>query len=141
MLPADIVGTLIYHAHDATFHTKHGPVFANLVLADEINRAPAKVQSALLEAMQERQVTLGDENVRAAGSVRGARDAKSHRARGHVSVARGAGRSLFAQSARRLSESRRRARAILDAMSTSAPDLRVQPVVSKEQILASRAKS
>ena len=61
MLPADIVGTMIYNPHDGSFHTKHGPVFSNLILADEINRAPAKVQSALLEAMQERQVTLGDE--------------------------------------------------------------------------------
>jgi MoxR-like ATPase len=62
MLPADIVGTMIYNPRDGSFSTKHGPVFANLVLADEINRAPAKVQSALLEAMQERQVTLGDES-------------------------------------------------------------------------------
>ena len=61
MLPADIVGTMIYNPRDGTFSTKHGPVFSNLILADEINRAPAKVQSALLEAMQERQVTLGDE--------------------------------------------------------------------------------
>ncbi len=60
MLPADIVGTLIYSPKDAAFHTRKGPVFANFVLADEINRAPAKVQSALLEAMQERQVTIGD---------------------------------------------------------------------------------
>ena len=64
MLPADIVGTMIYNPHDGTFTTKHGPVFSNLILADEINRAPAKVQSALLEAMQERQVTLGDETYR-----------------------------------------------------------------------------
>ncbi|MEA3174941.1 MAG: MoxR-like ATPase [Gammaproteobacteria bacterium] len=61
MLPADIVGTMIYSPQDGGFRTKHGPIFCNLVLADEINRAPAKVQSALLEAMQERQVTIGDE--------------------------------------------------------------------------------
>lgn len=61
LLPADIVGTLIYNPQKGEFFTKQGPVFANIVLADEINRAPAKVQSALLEAMQERQVTLGDE--------------------------------------------------------------------------------
>lgn len=61
LLPADIVGTLIYNPKSGEFTTKRGPVFANLVLADEINRAPAKVQSALLEAMQERQVTIGDE--------------------------------------------------------------------------------
>jgi len=61
LLPADLVGTLIYNQNDGTFHTKKGPIFSNLVLADEINRSPAKVQSALLEAMQERQVTIGEE--------------------------------------------------------------------------------
>ena len=60
LLPADLVGTQIYNPRDGSFSTRKGPVFANIVLADEINRAPAKVQSALLEAMQERQVTLGD---------------------------------------------------------------------------------
>src|SRR6476619_3688404 len=60
LLPADIVGTVIYNQARAEFVPKQGPIFANLVLADEINRAPAKVQSALLEAMQERQVTIGD---------------------------------------------------------------------------------
>jgi len=59
MLPADIIGTEIYNPKDVSFEIKHGPVFTNLILADEINRAPAKVQSALLEAMQERQVTIG----------------------------------------------------------------------------------
>ena len=61
LLPADLVGTLIYNQKKEEFHIRKGPVFANFVLADEINRAPAKVQSALLEAMQERQVTIGDE--------------------------------------------------------------------------------
>lgn len=61
LLPADVVGTMIYSQKDETFIPKEGPVFANFILADEINRAPAKVQSALLEAMQERQVTLGGE--------------------------------------------------------------------------------
>lgn len=60
LLPADVVGTMIYNPKDATFSAKKGPVFTNLLLADEINRAPAKVQSALLESMQERQVTIGD---------------------------------------------------------------------------------
>jgi MoxR-like ATPase len=62
LLPCDITGTLIYDARAATFTPRQGPVFANIVLADEVNRAPAKVQSALLEAMQERQVTIGDES-------------------------------------------------------------------------------
>src|SRR5581483_9075564 len=60
LLPADLTGTLIFNPKDSTFTVRKGPLFANLVLADEINRAPAKVQSALLEAMQERQVTIGD---------------------------------------------------------------------------------
>jgi MoxR-like ATPase len=59
LLPADITGTQIYNPQDGQFHTRKGPIFANIVLADEINRAPAKVQSALLEAMQERQVSIG----------------------------------------------------------------------------------
>ena len=61
LLPADLIGTLVYSPRDGIFTTKKGPIFANIILADEINRAPAKVQSALLEAMQERQVTIGDE--------------------------------------------------------------------------------
>src|SRR5690606_19850101 len=61
LLPADVVGTMIYSPKNQEFTVKKGPVFANFVLADEINRAPAKVQSALLEAMQERQVTIGGE--------------------------------------------------------------------------------
>ncbi len=61
LLPADLIGTLIYNPKEGSFSTKKGPVFANIILADEINRAPAKVQSALLEAMQEKQVTLGSE--------------------------------------------------------------------------------
>jgi len=60
LLPADITGTLIYNQKDGSFVPRKGPIFTNLVLADEVNRAPAKVQSALLEAMQERQVTIGD---------------------------------------------------------------------------------
>jgi len=60
LLPADLIGTMIYNPQKAEFYAKKGPIFANIILADEINRAPAKVQSALLEAMQERQVTIGD---------------------------------------------------------------------------------
>lgn len=64
MLPADLTGTLIYDQRTGQFNVKKGPIFANIVLADEINRAPAKVQSALLEAMQERQITIGDETLK-----------------------------------------------------------------------------
>jgi len=62
LLPADLIGTMIYNQQTGDFSTKRGPIFANIVLADEINRAPAKVQSALLEAMQERQVTIGEQS-------------------------------------------------------------------------------
>ncbi len=62
MLPADIIGTQIYNPRDTVFEVKQGPIFSSLILADEINRAPAKVQSAMLEAMQEKQVTIGDES-------------------------------------------------------------------------------
>src|SRR5210317_2639308 len=61
LLPGDLIGTLIYNPKSGEFTTRKGPIFANIILADEINRAPAKVQSALLEAMQERQVTIGEE--------------------------------------------------------------------------------
>src|SRR5690606_10364816 len=61
LLPADLLGTMIYNQKQETFIVRKGPVFSNFILADEINRAPAKVQSALLEAMQERQVTIGDQ--------------------------------------------------------------------------------
>ena len=64
MLPADVIGTEIFNPKDATYSVKQGPIFSNLILADEINRAPAKVQAALLEAMQERQVTIGDSTYR-----------------------------------------------------------------------------
>ena len=60
LLPADIIGTLIYDQKNSSFEVKKGPIFSNIILADEINRSPAKVQSALLEAMQERQVTIGE---------------------------------------------------------------------------------
>ena len=61
LLPSDVIGTLVYNIKSGDFNIKKGPIFANFILADEINRSPAKVQSALLEAMQERQVTIGDE--------------------------------------------------------------------------------
>ncbi|MEQ9169167.1 MAG: AAA family ATPase, partial [Fulvivirga sp.] len=60
LLPADLIGTMIYNQKQANFEVKKGPIFANMILADEINRSPAKVQSALLEAMQEKQVTIGE---------------------------------------------------------------------------------
>jgi len=64
LLPADLIGTQVYSPASGSFTIKKGPLFSNIILADEINRAPAKVQSALLEAMQERQVTIGDQTFR-----------------------------------------------------------------------------
>jgi hypothetical protein len=109
LLPADLVGTVIYNHQKGEFTSKLGPIFANLVLADEINRAPAKVQSALLEAMQERQVTIGDHDLQAARSLRGHGDAEPDRARGHLSPARGAGRPLHAHGEGGLPHAPRRA--------------------------------
>src|SRR5919106_1052202 len=66
MLPGDVIGTQVFNPREGTYSVKKGPIFGNLILADEINRAPAKVQSALLEAMQEKQVTLGDQTFKLA---------------------------------------------------------------------------
>ena len=87
MLPADIVGTEIFDPRAAEFRVKRGPVFANFILADEINRAPAKVQSALLEAMQEKQVTIGDQTFPLATPFHGARHPEPPRAGRHLSPA------------------------------------------------------
>ena len=87
LLPADVVGTMIYNIKQNEFSIKKGPIFANFVLADEINRAPAKVQSALLEAMQEKQVTIGDTTFKLDKPFPRTRDTKPHRAGRNVSVA------------------------------------------------------
>ena len=84
LVPADLVGTRIYNQRDGEFQVSLGPVFANLVLADEINRAPAKVQSALLEVMQERQVTIGRETYPAPGPVPRHGHAEPDRVGGHL---------------------------------------------------------
>ena len=138
MLPADIVGTLIYNPRDGTFSTKHGPVFANLVLADEINRAPAKVQSALLEAMQERQVTssvmrfyrlpdpflvLATQNPLEQEGTYPLPEAQVDRFMLKVIVNY---------------PNRGEERMILDAMAVAEPSLGVQPVVTGDDIIAAR---
>src|SRR5437867_115187 len=79
MLPADVIGTQIYNPQSGAFTTRRGPIFGNLVLADEINRAPAKVQSALLEAMQEKQVTIGEQAFKLEDPVRATRDPEAHK--------------------------------------------------------------
>lgn len=86
LLPADVIGTMVYSQKDEAFQVKKGPVFANFVLADEINRAPAKVQSALLEAMQERQVTIGKDTLDCQ-SLFGACNTESYRTGRYLSIA------------------------------------------------------
>ncbi len=108
LLPADLIGTLIYNQKDGVFTTRKGPIFANFVLADEINRAPAKVQSALLEAMQERQVTIGDTTYPLPEPFLVLATQNPDRAGRDLSAARGAGRPLHAEDQDRLSASRRR---------------------------------
>ena len=110
LLPGDLVGTPIYHPDERRFAVRKGPIFAPVLLADEINRAPAKVQSALLEAMEERQVTIGDESFALPAPVLRDGDPESDRAGGHLSAARGADRPLPAEARRRLPERGRGAR-------------------------------
>jgi len=137
MLPADIVGTMIYNPQDGGFRTKHGPVFSNLVLADEINRAPAKVQSALLEAMQERQVTIGDStyDLPSPFMVLATQNPLEHEGTYPLPEAQV---DRFMMKVNIDYPNRAEERAILDAMATSEPDLGVQPVVSAEDILQAR---
>ena len=109
LLPADLIGTLIYNPRTGEFTTKLGPLFSNLILADEINRAPAKVQSALLEAMQERQVTIGETDLSAVRSVPRSGDAEPARAGRHLSAPRSAARPFHVEAAHRLPAESRRA--------------------------------
>ncbi len=94
LLPSDVVGTSIFNQIEQRFDFKPGPIFANIVLADEINRTTPKTQSALLEAMNEAQVTVDNHDAQAAAAVHGARNAESHRAPRHVSPPRIAARPV-----------------------------------------------
>ena len=129
MLPADIVGTLIYNPREGTFNTKHGPIFSNLVLADEINRAPAKVQSALLEAMQERQVTLGTETYKLPEPFLVLATQNPVEQEGTYPLPE-AQVDRFMMKLVITYPNRTEELAIQDAMATTEPDLSVQPVVS-----------
>ena len=137
MLPADIVGTMIYNPREGSFHTKHGPIFSNFILADEINRAPAKVQSALLEAMQERQVTLGDDTYQLPQPflVMATQNPLEHEGTYPLPEAQV---DRFMLKVIVDYPSLAEERAILEAMATSEPDLSVRPVVSGEDILTAR---
>jgi MoxR-like ATPase len=137
MLPADIVGTMIYNPQDGMFRTKHGPIFSNLILADEINRAPAKVQSALLEAMQERQVTLGDETYRLPDPFLVMATQNPLEQEGTYPLPE-AQIDRFMMKVIVTYPSRAEERAILDAMATTEPLPVPRPVVSAEQIVSAR---
>jgi MoxR-like ATPase len=137
MLPADIVGTMIYNPRDGTFSTKHGPIFANLILADEINRAPAKVQSALLEAMQERQVTLGDETYRLPDPFLVLATENPLEQEGTYPLPE-AQVDRFMLKVMLDYPNRTEEIAILEAMATSEPSLSVSPVVCAEDIIRAR---
>jgi MoxR-like ATPase len=137
MLPADIVGTMIYNPQDGAFRTKQGPIFSNLILADEINRAPAKVQSALLEAMQERQVTIGDETYALPNPflVLATQNPLEHEGTYPLPEAQV---DRFMMKVVVSYPNRAEERAILEAMATTEPSLDVRRVVSAAQIMAAR---
>ena len=137
MLPADIVGTMIYNPRDGSFHTKHGPIFSNFILADEINRAPAKVQSALLEAMQERQVTLGDDTYQLPEPFLVMATQNPLEQEGTYPLPE-AQVDRFMLKVIVDYPNRAEERAILEAMATSEPNLAVHPVISGDDVLAAR---
>ena len=137
MLPADIVGTMIYNPQDGAFRTKHGPIFSNLILADEINRAPAKVQSALLEAMQERQVTIGDETYALPNPFLVLATQNPLEQEGTYPLPE-AQIDRFMMKVIVNYPNRAEERAILDAMATTEPLPVPRAVVSVEQIVAAR---
>ena len=137
MLPADIVGTQIYNPQDGVFRTKHGPIFSNLVLADEINRAPAKVQSALLEAMQERQVTIGDETYGLPNPFLVLATQNPLEQEGTYPLPE-AQVDRFMMKVIVNYPNRAEERAILDAMATTEPMPVPRQVVTAEQIVAGR---
>ena len=137
LLPADIVGTLIYNPQDGKYHANRGPVFANFLLADEINRAPAKVQSALLEAMQERQVTLGGETMRLPApflvlATENPIDQEGTYPLPEAQVDRFMFKVVLDYPS--FEEERR----ILDRMAFTSPETPVKPVVTLEEILQTR---
>src|SRR5580700_5864322 len=134
MLPADIVGTMIYNPQGGAFSTKQRPIFSNLILADEINRAPAKVQSALLEAMQERQVTIGDETYPLPNPFLVLATQNPLEQEGTYPLPE-AQIDRFMMKVIVNYPNRAEERAFLDSMATTEPMYVPRPVVSAEQIL------
>jgi len=137
MLPADVVGTQIFNPQAGTFAVRRGPVFANLVLADEINRAPAKVQSALLESMQERQVTIGDQTFKLPDPFLVLATQNPIEQEGTY-VLPEAQVDRFMLKLKVGYPSRDEERQILDLMGRTGDQPTVSPVVSSEQILRAR---
>ncbi len=137
MLPADIVGTLVYNPRDGSFVTKQGPIFANLVLADEINRAPAKVQSALLEGMQERQVTIGDQTFPLPDPFLVLATQNPIEQEGTYPLPE-AQVDRFMLKVVVDYPSKAEERQVLDRMATSAPPPQVQPVLDPADVLRAR---
>jgi MoxR-like ATPase len=137
LLPADLVGTLIYNPREGVFTPRKGPIFANIVLADEINRAPAKVQSALLEAMQERQVTIGDETYPLPSPFLVLATQNPIEQEGTYPLPE-AQVDRFMLKLKVTYPSKQEERRVLDRMTSGAPPV-IDPVVSLEEVRASRA--
>jgi MoxR-like ATPase len=138
LLPADVVGTMIYNPREGTFSPRLGPIFANLVLADEINRAPAKVQSALLEAMQERQVTIGETTYTLPNPFMVLATQNPIDQEGTYTLPE-AQLDRFLLKVRVDYPTQAEERTILDRMATSKPELEVSPVIQISQIANSRS--
>jgi MoxR-like ATPase len=137
LLPADVIGTMVYHPKDGTFTPRLGPIFANLVLADEINRAPAKVQSALLEAMQERQVTIGENTHKLPDPFMVLATQNPIDQEGTYTLPE-AQLDRFLLKVRVTYPTPVEERMVLDAMATSAPKLDVNQITDVSAISASR---
>ena len=137
LLPADLIGTLIYNPRTGEFTTKRGPLFSNLILADEINRAPAKVQSALLEAMQERQVTIGDTTYPLADPFLVLATQNPLEQEGTYQLPE-AQLDRFMLKLRVGYPTKPEERKILDLMATSTPDLKVLTIIEPSDILNAR---
>ena len=138
LLPADLIGTLVYRPNTGDFVVKKGPIFANIVLADEINRAPAKVQSALLEAMQERQVTIGTETFRMEEPFLVLATQNPIEQEGTYSLPEAQVDRFMLKLVVRY-PSAREERQILDRMAQTTSSLQVRPVLSPAEIVAARA--
>ncbi|MBS0191584.1 MAG: MoxR family ATPase [Phycisphaerales bacterium] len=138
LLPADLIGTLIYNPRDGSFSARKGPIFANIVLADEINRAPAKVQSALLEAMQEKRVTIGDTTYPLDRPFLVLATQNPIEQEGTYPLPE-AQVDRFMLKVRITYPSRSEERAIVDRMASTQPPTSVEPVVELEQIDRARA--